>query len=578
MARLLLLTGRADRTAARNGSTARVIPTPQDTICLGIISQNNATSGILASDRQARSAHVAGVHEKLPENPAMKIGGIAMQRIPTALAAALLAASALAHAAAPDSQAVEYFNTATGHYFVTAGAGEALGIDAGAAGPGWVRTGRSFQAWLSSTTAPAGAQPVCRFYSSMANSHFYTASADECQALKAAADRELAATGTVQGWSYEGTAFYIETPKDGQCPAGTTAIDRVYNNGFATGEGSNHRFVDDDALAELMVDRHWVAEGPAFCAEAKPTGTEADLAPTATSFDSLAGTWTGSARWKTEAGSAETSAVHDLSLTIAADGSLTGAGNGCTFTGAAGSGDGFRSFFRGTATAAGCTDGAFNGDYPKVRLERFGANVLMARLQRGDDDTNEVSIDARLTDASAPPPAAGTFGSVTGDWSGTVAWVATQHMSAGNIVERAASNQALALSISDTGAVTGSGFGCTVSGTLAASVTKRGSDDTGDTGDDNSGDHSSGGSGGGGNSGSGNGASDNPGGFGGEVTLAGCTQALFDGTFTRVHVMRAGPSRLVVNLERETSDAQGSTSVEIEGTLKAGAPAPSTGG
>ncbi|HET9470938.1 MAG TPA: hypothetical protein VFO24_07510, partial [Usitatibacter sp.] len=355
-----------------------------------------------------------------------------MQRIPTALGAALLAGSALAHAAGPDSQAVEYFNTGTGHYFVTAGAGEALGIDAGAAGPGWVRTGRSFQAWLSSATAPMDAQPVCRFYSTMANSHFYTANAAECQALKDAADKELAATGTVKGWSYEGTAFYIETPQDGQCPAGTTAIDRVYNNGYANGQGSNHRFVDDAALAQLMVDRSWVSEGTAFCAQAKATGTEADLAPTATSFDSLAGTWTGSARWQTESGSTETSAVHDLSLTIAADGTLTGTGNGCAFTGAAAAGDGFRSFFRGTATATGCTDAAFNGDYPKVRLERFGANVLMARLQRGDDSANEVSIDARLTDASAPPPAAGTFGSVAGDWSGTVAWVATQHMSAGN--------------------------------------------------------------------------------------------------------------------------------------------------
>jgi len=264
--------------------------------------------------------------------------------------------------------------------------------------------------------------------------------------------------------------------------------------------------------------------------------------------------------------------VHDLSLTIAADGTLTGTGNGCTFTGAAAAGDGFRSFFRGSATATGCTDAAFNGEYPKVRLERFGANLLMARLQRGDDSANEVSIDARLTNASAPPPATGTFGSVTGDWSGTVAWVATQHMSAGNIVERAASNQALSLSISDAGAVTGSGFGCTVTGTLAASAMKRGSDDMGgDAGDDHAGDH------GGGASGGGNGG-DDPGGFGGEITLAGCTQALFDGTFTHVHVMRAGPSRLVVNLERETSDAQGSTSVEIEGTLQAGAPAPATGG
>jgi hypothetical protein len=479
-----------------------------------------------------------------------------MQRIPTALAAALLAASALAHAAAPDTQAVEYFNSVTGHYFVTAGAGEALGIDAGAAGPGWVRTGRSFQAWLSSAAAPSDAQPVCRFYSSMANSHFYTASADECRSLEAAAESERAATGTVKGWAYEGTAFYIETPKDGRCPAGTTAIDRVYNNGFATGEGSNHRFVDDDALAQLMVDRHWGAGGAAFCAQAKPTGTEADLAPTAASFDALAGTWTGSARWKTETGSTETSAVHDLSLTIAADGSLTGTGNGCAFTGTVAAGDGFRSFFRGTATATSCTDAAFDGDYAKLRLERFGASLLRARLQRGEDDTGEVSIDARLADASAPAPAAGTFGSVTGDWSGTLAWVATQHMSAGNIVERAASNQALALSISEAGAVTGGGFGCTVTGTLAASATKRGSDDMGDDTGDESG---------------------NPGGFGGEITLAGCTQALFDGTFARVHVMRAGPARLVVNLERETSDAEGGTSVEIEGTLQAGAPAASIG-
>jgi hypothetical protein len=86
-----------------------------------------------------------------------------MTRIPTALAAAaLLAAGAWAHAAAPDTEAIEFYNQGTGHYFVTASATEALGIDAGAAGPGWVRTGRSFQAWLTKSSAPADAVAVCR--------------------------------------------------------------------------------------------------------------------------------------------------------------------------------------------------------------------------------------------------------------------------------------------------------------------------------------------------------------------------------------------------------------------------------
>ena len=459
-----------------------------------------------------------------------------MRRIPTAIAAALLAASAWAHAAAPDTEAVEFYNATTGHYFVTASASEALGIDAGAAGPGWVRTGRSFQAWLTKSDAPADAVPVCRFYSTGANSHFYTADPAECQGLKAMETAERSATGTVKGWGYEGTAFYIETPASGQCPAGTTQITRVYNNGFANGEGSNHRFVDDAALEDLMVDRQWIAEGMAFCAKDKPTGTEADLAPTTTSFDALAGTWTGAAQWKTETPTTETRTQHDVSFTIASDGTISGTGNGCTFTGTLTQGDGFRSFFRGTATAAGCTDAQFNGDYSKVRMERFGSDTLMVRLQR-EDATTEVSIDARLTNASAPPPPPATapFASVSGDWAGTVAWVATQQMSTGNIVQPVEVNKPLSLSISDTGTLTGSGFGCTVTGTLSASA-----------------------------------PSEEHGGFDGTLTFAGCDQALFNGDFTHVHVARAGPSRIVVNLERQTQDAQGRTSVEIEGTLESG--------
>ena len=59
---------------------------------------------------------------------------------------ALAAASQIATAAPPDTQAVEFFNLNLGHYFITADASEAVGIDGGSAGPGWTRTGRGFGA------------------------------------------------------------------------------------------------------------------------------------------------------------------------------------------------------------------------------------------------------------------------------------------------------------------------------------------------------------------------------------------------------------------------------------------------
>ena len=137
--------------------------------------------------------------------------------------------------------------------------------------------GAVVQAWLNAANAPADAAGVCRFYSSAANSHFYTPGAQECQLLKDQEAAERRSTGTVRGWSYEGIAFHIQPPTNGQCPAGTAPFSRVYNNGFTNGEGSNHRFVDDNTLRDLMVDRNWVAEGVVHCAVVKPTGTSANL-------------------------------------------------------------------------------------------------------------------------------------------------------------------------------------------------------------------------------------------------------------------------------------------------------------
>lgn len=416
-----------------------------------------------------------------------------------------------AMASAPDTEAVEYYNIFNKHYFITASGADVRIVDAGGAGPGWMRTGRSFQAWMAKSGAPGDAYPVCRFYSSKANSHFYTASAGECEGLKNAKGE----------WRFEGIAFYIQAPVNGQCPAGTVNVMRLYNNGFANGEGANHRFVDDESLHQLMADSRWIREGVAFCAQAKSSGTSANLPPTTTGFSVLAGTWTGPAKWEVER---EDDDDHDddeddehkvtkpLRLALTAAGAITGSGYGCTFTGQVRIGDGFRSFFQGTVTASGCTDPAFNGEYMHLKLQRFGSDTLMVKMKRGHDDDDEVSITAVLSldGATAPPPPVTPVTGLAGEWIGTVRWEAETHD-----LEIAA-NRALTLRISPSGAVSGSGFGCTFAGTI-----------------------------------------------GGEVRATGCEQAIFNGAY-RLHAKQKH-GRLEISLERES----GGIEVEIEGTLHA---------
>jgi uncharacterized delta-60 repeat protein len=156
------------------------------------------------------------------------------------------------------SQSVpEYFNTTLNHYFMTAEQAEAAAIDAGAAGPGWVRTGQGFRAWTVAGGVPAGAQPVCRFYGVPGrgpNSHFYTANPVECDAVK-----------QDPGWRFEGIAFYSIGPVGGGCPAATQQVFRAYNNRFAQND-SNHRYTTDPDLYRSMQEQGWSAEGVVLCA------------------------------------------------------------------------------------------------------------------------------------------------------------------------------------------------------------------------------------------------------------------------------------------------------------------------
>ena len=97
---------------------------------------------------------------------------------------------------------------------------------------------------------------MCRFYGAVPNSHFFTASAEECEIVKRA-----------PGWFYEGIGFHIlpvgANPR--RCPAGYLSVNRAYNNRAAQND-SNHRFTTSDSTVRAMGERGWAVEGTVMCA------------------------------------------------------------------------------------------------------------------------------------------------------------------------------------------------------------------------------------------------------------------------------------------------------------------------
>jgi len=154
-------------------------------------------------------------------------------------------------AVAPEkAMAVEYFHAGFGHYFISAKADEIAGLDAGAYGGVWIRTGRTFAVYAAPA---AGLAPVCRFFSrpfGTRSSHFYTADPIECEGVKHNPD-----------WFFEEIAFHVPMPDaSGTCPAGSLPVYRMYNNGH-TG-APNHRFTTDYATRLAFVPaQDWSREG-----------------------------------------------------------------------------------------------------------------------------------------------------------------------------------------------------------------------------------------------------------------------------------------------------------------------------
>ena len=103
-------------------------------------------------------------------------------------------------ASAETVRAVEYFHKDFEHYFVTANPQEIALLDGGVF-KGWWRTGQRYR--VDDSPAP-DLVPVCRFFTAEyagKASHFYTASAAECEHVK-----------TMPDWTYEGVAFHVRLP------------------------------------------------------------------------------------------------------------------------------------------------------------------------------------------------------------------------------------------------------------------------------------------------------------------------------------------------------------------------------
>jgi glucose/arabinose dehydrogenase len=146
------------------------------------------------------------------------------------------------------ADAIEYYNAALDHYFVSSAPSDIDALDAGVL-TGWRRTGESFGAY---TTPLPGYGAVCRFYipPGLGDSHFVSASPDECAQVRARFPRFIEEAPTFM-------AEALPDPVTGACAAGQVPVYRVWNGR----PDSNHRYTIDPAIRDGMVALGGIAEG-----------------------------------------------------------------------------------------------------------------------------------------------------------------------------------------------------------------------------------------------------------------------------------------------------------------------------
>lgn len=155
--------------------------------------------------------------------------------------------------------AIEYYNAALDHYFLSASAPDIDALDSGLI-KGWHRTGASFFVAGMPNGYPGLAKPVCRFYipPDQGNSHFLSASEQECADVHSKFPDFLQETDA---------AFYVAIPDltTGQCPPdldlnGLDQLVPMYRLWNQRAD-SNHRYTTDLRIRAQMIDRGYVAEG-----------------------------------------------------------------------------------------------------------------------------------------------------------------------------------------------------------------------------------------------------------------------------------------------------------------------------
>jgi uncharacterized delta-60 repeat protein len=154
------------------------------------------------------------------------------------------------------SAAIEFYHAALDHYFLSPSPREVAELDLGVH-RGWVRTAQSFHVYGSPEAAPAGFVAACRFYipPDKGDSHFFSASADECATVAA----NIATNPDYSGYVYETRAAYFVALPDaaGVCPPTTIAVYRLWNGR----SDSNHRYTIDSNIKAQLLAQGYVAEG-----------------------------------------------------------------------------------------------------------------------------------------------------------------------------------------------------------------------------------------------------------------------------------------------------------------------------
>ena len=148
---------------------------------------------------------------------------------------------------------IEFYHAGLGHYFMSSDPPEIAGLDTGYF-PGWTRTGESFKAYATGSSAGATMNPVCRYFKwpvGGVTTHFYSANGYECWLVDDLFGAE---------WVIESdNVFQIDLPDmaTGACPGGTVPVYRLWNGVLPT----NHRYTTSLAVRANMIALGWVPEG-----------------------------------------------------------------------------------------------------------------------------------------------------------------------------------------------------------------------------------------------------------------------------------------------------------------------------